>query len=434
MNTSSSLVAAAVLSAALACTDAASLGAQSLASQVARAPDGMVRMQLDSRPGVCGNGRDLVGYRNAIFASNFQSFGRWESDDCVPGPLRVSLTVAGGEVTQLRTQVGGQWSATQSRVTDLGTVSSSDASAYFFSLVPRLERASGKDRLLVPAVLANDAPVMEPLLAIVRDSRRTDGTRRQAVHWLGLFGDAGVIPDLVRFARGEVDEDGDDEPGGLAASAMAALGMLDGGIGVPALIELASGGGPGTRHNAVLWLGQSEDPRARAKLHRVIEDESETIRVRKHAIFSLTHGADIPPSEFAYLRALYSRASSDELKEAIIQGMQADEADGGPWLVERALDARESVKLRKNALFWAGQRKATPTAELVRVYREAGDAGVREHALFVLSQRDDSPATDALLRIARADGDIRMREKALFWLGQKDDPRVRQLIADLVLN
>ena len=43
-------------------------------------------------------------------------------------------------------------------------------------------------------------------------------------------------------------------------------------------------------------------------------------------------------------------------------------------------------------------------------------------------------ATDALLAIVRDDKDTRMRGKALFWLAQKDDPRVKKLIADLVLK
>jgi HEAT repeat protein len=107
---------------------------------------------------------------------------------------------------------------------------------------------------------------------------------------------------------------------------------------------------------------------------------------------------------------------------------------GGRWLIERALDRRESSKVRKSALFWAGQREATPTAELIRVYREAAELDLREHAIFVLSQRQDDAATDALLRIAREDPDTRMRGKALFWLAQKDDPRVKKLIADLLLR
>src|ERR671914_1989685 len=162
--------------------------AQAVASRVAQAPDGVVRLQVDSRMGVCGNGRDVVGYRNAIFARNFQSIGgHWNDSRCVPGPLRVTLTVADGQVTQVRTQVGGAWRATDSRVTDLGTVPPDQASSYFFSLVPRLESGSSKDRTLLPAVLANDAPVIQRLLTLARDERRAEHTRRQAILWIGLL-------------------------------------------------------------------------------------------------------------------------------------------------------------------------------------------------------------------------------------------------------
>jgi HEAT repeat protein len=408
----------------------------SLASAVAQAPDGVVRVQFDSRVGVCGNGRDVVGYRNALFARNFQSIGRWIDARCVPGPLRVTLSVSDGRVTQIQTQVGGAWPSTSSRVTDLGVVPSREAAAYFFSLVPRLETGSGKDRLLLPAVLADDGEVIAPLLAIARDASRAEHTRRQAVQWLGLLGDASVIPALVAFSREDVDDDGSDKAGkkGLGSTAMAALSTLDGDVGVPALIDLARSGSVGTRRNAVFWLGQTDDPAARRMLHTVIEDPNEAGRVRSHAIFALGHGGDTPASEFEYLRSVYPRLDDHELKEAVFHAMTQDETAGGRWLIERAHDEREPTKLRRSALFWAGQRDATPTADILGVYRDAGDLGLREHAIFVLSQREDEAATNALIRIAREDGDTRMRGKALFWLAQKDDPRVKKLIADLLLR
>lgn len=426
-----------IIAASLAVLAISTLGAQpSLASRVAQAPDGVVRMQFDGRVGVCGDGRDVVGYRNALFARNFQSIGRWSDRRCVAGPLRVTLTVADRQVTRVQTQVAGSWPTTDSRVTDLGVVPSRDASAYFFSLVPRLETASGKDRLLLPAVLADDAEVIAPLLALARDGARANNTRRQAVQWLGLLGDATVIPALVEFARNDVDDEGNDKGSkkGLGSTALAALGTLDGDIGVPALIGLARDRNMGTRRNAVFWLGQNGDPRARRMLHTVIGDASEDSRVRSHAIFSLSQGGDTPESEFAYLRSIYPRLEGDKLKEAVFQGMMQDEGAGGRWLIERARDAGESTRYRRSALFWAGQRAATPTADLVGVYRDARDSELREHAIFVLSQRQDDPATDALIEIARHDGDTRMRGKALFWLAQKHDPRVNKLIADLVLK
>jgi hypothetical protein len=309
--------------------------AQTLASRVAAAPDGDVRMEFASRPGTCGDGRDIVGYRNALFSRNFQTFGHWSGVRCVAGPLRVTLVKSDRQVWAVRTQVGGSWDRVNTPVTDLGVVSPSEAAAYVFTLVPRLESASKKDRLLLPAVLAEDAPVLEPLLKIARDEARGTYLRQHAVTWLGLLGDMSVVQPLMEMARNERGTDKSVE-----GSALFALSVLEGDAGV--------------------------------------------------------------------------RAAS--------------------WLIERAQDERENTELRKNALFWSGQRDETPTALLVRVYREARPTSLREHAIFVLSQRRDNEAIEALLNIAREEKDKDLRGKALFWLAQKDDVRVRQLIADLILK
>ena len=110
--------------------------------------------------------------------------------------------------------------------------------------------------------------------------------------------------------------------------------------------------------------------------------------------------------------------------------MGQDGTTGSAWLIERARDTREPFKLRKNALFWAGQTESTPTQSLVSFYRAVPERDLREHAIFVLSQRKDEAALNELLRIARDDNDRALRGKALFWLGQKDDPRVERLISE----
>ena len=425
-----------------AATATSALAQTTLAQRVSNAPDGVAHVQFAARPGTCGDGKDMVGYRKALFAESFQSIGDWDAPDCHPGPMRVAVSVAKGKVTRVKTSVGGNWQRTSERVTDLGVVSSSEAATYFFALVPQIEGSDRKSRVLLPAVLADDPAAVPRLIALARDDSRIQDTRRQAVQWIGLLGDAKVVPVLVDFARaggarptGEDIDENDEAPGkkGLATAAMAALSMLEGGVGVPALIDLARNGSSGARASAVFWLGQSGDPRAYATLHSVIENGREDDRVRAHAIFSLANG-DRPESEFAYLRAIYPRLSSDKLKESVFQGMGGDETAGAAWLIGKAQDNNESLKLRKSALFWAGQRKLTPTKDLVAVYRSASEPSLREHAIFVLSQRDDDAAITELMRISREDSDKKMRARALFWLGQKDDPRVTKMIGDRVLR
>lgn len=411
-----------------------------LAARVSSAPDGVVRLTYASRPGTCGDGGDVIGYRKALFAENFQSIGNWNSPNCAPGPVRVSISVSSGRITRVRTVVGDSFPRTSERVTDLGMVSPVDAASYFFSIVPQAERASGnRSRALLPAVLANAGDVIPQLTSLARDDSRVSDTRHQAILWMGLLGDERVIPTLVEFARGggagpvgqDIDEDAKPGKKGLGQAAMAALSEMDNGIGVPALIELSRDGSAATRSSAVFWLGQSRDPRAFAALHRVIENASEDDRVRAHAVFSLGQGANDDPSQIKYLQSIFPRASS-RMKEQIFLTMGQEKSGSYAWLLEKARDRNESVDVRKKALFWAGQNDETPTRDLAAAYRSADDESFKEHAIFVLSQRRDEAAFDELMRIAQSDPDRRMRSKAMFWLGQSNDPRVAKMIADKI--
>ena len=409
-------------------------GQGSVSQRIVGVRDGVVRMQYDSRAGVCGDGKSMISYHAAMFARDFSGFGRMSDRRCVTGPMRVSLVMSNGRVTQAQTQVGGAWPALGEPVTDLGVVPAREAASYFFAHIREMESMSSRDRLLLPAVLA-DADVMEPLLATARDEKHTTRTRRQAIQWLGLLGDASTVPVLVSFTRGATDPADDSRDSeSLSSSATSALSMLEDGVGVPALVLLARNGSTSVRRNAVFWLAQNGDPRGLKVIHMVIEDTKEDERVRKHAIFSLGNNDEVPASEREYLRSMFGRLDSDALKESVLQAMANGQSENGAWLLARANDSRESVKVRKSALFWAGQRETTSTADLVNAYHAMNERALQDQAIFVISQRDDDAAINALMKIARDDPDAKMRSKALFWLAQKNDPRAAKLIGELVLK
>lgn len=52
---------------------------------------------------------------------------------------------------------------------------------------------------------------------------------------------------------------------------------------------------------------------------------------------------------------------------------------------------------------------------------------IRSHAIFVLSQLPDSAGIPALMDVVRHGQGMQVRKEALFWLGQKDDPRVVEI-------
>jgi len=226
----------------------ARLEAQTLAQRVAGGGDGTVRLSFAARRGVCGNGG------HSITILNDDEHGEWESD-CTPGPVRMSLRVSGGRVTEAHTYVGGRWRPPQGATTDLGTVSATQAAADLLKLA---ERASGgADDLITGATLADSAVVWPDLLRLARREDLPIKTRRQAVFWLGqAAGDAATrgLDSITTDERGDLE---------VRKQAVFALSQRPTDEGVPALIRVVRTSPSGElRKSALFWLGQSDDPRA----------------------------------------------------------------------------------------------------------------------------------------------------------------------------
>ncbi|HEV7590967.1 MAG TPA: HEAT repeat domain-containing protein [Longimicrobium sp.] len=188
---------------------------------------------------------------------------------------------------------------------------------------------------------------------------------------------------------------------------------------------------PEIQEKAVFALSQHRSPRAAQLLRTYAEREGAPENVREKAIFWI--GQRSTPENAAYLRAMFGRLRDDELKKKVLFSLSQMRGQGNErWILNVALDAGQPVEVRKQALFWASQA-GVPLAEVVGLYDRLRDADLREHLIFVLSQRmRDAAAMDKLIEIARHDPDRRMREKALFWLGQSRDPRALRALSEVI--
>jgi len=236
------------------------LQAQSLERRVSAAPDGSVRFSFAAKPGVYGNGRNMISWDCDKGNCRNQVNGDWEDREnwnspCDSGPVRVALQKTSGRITDLRVYVGGEWRPNTS-ATDLGTVSTKDATSYLLGLALR-DESRASEKAIFPAVLADSVTVWPDLLKIAKADNVTRKTRRSAVFWLGqAAGDAATkgLTDLV------ADGDADHE---VRESAVFALSQRPSDEGVPALIRIAKENkDPDLRRKAIFWLGQSDDPRA----------------------------------------------------------------------------------------------------------------------------------------------------------------------------
>ena len=184
---------------------------------------------------------------------------------------------------------------------------------------------------------------------------------------------------------------------------------------------------------AIFALSQQRGPRAAQALRAYAERADVPSDAREKAIFWLGQHQSAENAQF--LRGLYSRLADSELKEKVIFSLsQMGGADNMRWMLDSvALNEREPIESRKQALFWAGQTSGA-VGNLVALYDRVQNTEMREQLIFVYSQRREAAAVDKLFDIAKNERDRELRKKAIFWLGQSRDPRVPQFLQDLLTN
>src|SRR5690606_5393205 len=167
-------------------------------------------------------------------------------------------------------------------------------------------------------------------------------------------GTADVLVDLVR-------NDPDRE---VREQAIFWLSQVDGARAVDALEEILRTSRDETlQEKAVFALSQHRSPRSaellRAYAMRTDVDED----LRAQAIFWLGQSGG---QHSSFLREIYPRITSDELKEKLIFSIsqQKHSPANSEFLMEIALNRSEKAELRKQALFWANQTGAVSFARM----------------------------------------------------------------------
>jgi hypothetical protein len=244
---------------------AAPANSQALGRRIADAPDGKVRLEFAAKPDVCGHGSYISRGRNSTM--------NWDSDrsedveyteDCALSPVRLVLEKQAGQVSKLRTYVGGRWRAPVGTVTDLGKVSTREATDYLLSLVYAAPTQPAREAIF-PLTLADSVVIWPALMKIARDQSRPTGIRTQSVFWLSQIAGEAVTANLAELT-GEAALDRE-----IRKQAVFALSQRRGEEGVTALIQIArTNRDPEIRKNALFWLGQSHDPRALALFEEIL--------------------------------------------------------------------------------------------------------------------------------------------------------------------
>ncbi|MFL6214630.1 MAG: HEAT repeat domain-containing protein [Blastocatellia bacterium] len=194
------------------------------------------------------------------------------------------------------------------------------------------------------------------------------------------------------------------------------------------------------RQSAVFWLGQL--PGSHPYLGEVIRNEQEETELRKQAAFSFGISSD--PQAIATLQNIYGSINNREVKKQIIfaafvnKDHEGDEktrgSEEGTNFLIRVAESDSDIELKKQALFWIGQRAGQRSLDVLGKTVESDDADteVQKQAVFAISQRPKDEAVPLLIKIARTHAKPEVRKQAMFWLGQTGDPRALEFFKEVL--
>lgn len=405
---------------------AQAVSAQTVERRVSGAPDGNVTFHFASRADVCGDGRNYIR-ADDMWMGSFNDGVR--ASECQRGPIRVLLTRDGREILRISTFAGPV--ADEPGATNLGAVPAADAAAYLLGIAGRIDGRPGREAIM-PAALADSALVTRELLAIARNTDRSRELRRSALSWVvrrrgerGELTSDEVSRTLVAIARDE------NEVRTVRDQALSSLSRLESQSSLDALVSMTTGTSEAwLARRAVEMLANSGDPRAHEHLRSAAESSNLTEEARVAAITGLA-GSYATSRDAEYLRTLYTRVTSDRLREAIMTGIATI---GGKtsrdWIVAIARDGNAPIASRKRAVALADRLGLTAT-ELTSLYDTIEDNEVRASLISQLATNGTRVAQDKLVSIARNDPLLSNRRRAIQALGRFDDPRVKEVLREL---
>ncbi len=277
------------------------------------------------------------------------------------------------------------------------------------------------------ALLQMDAdralPILEKVLA--RRDACSVALRRKAVFLVSQKGNEKAADILLNAAKTDPDKE-------VRGQALFWLGQTNDERAVGMLEDVLKTSTDGElQDKAIFGLSQHNSDRAQQALRNAALNSSLPRDRREQAIFWLGQKRGGPNA--AFLRELYEKIDDASLKEKIIfSASQQKNPETRTWMLGVIANEKESVDLRKNALFWASQNRSVTMEELGKMYEQLRDREMKEQVIFAMSQRRDSDAIDRLLDIARNEKDKELRKKAIFWLSQSKDPRVAKFLEDLI--
>lgn len=285
------------------------------------------------------------------------------------------------------------------------------------------------ERLMVlDALLTMDSERALPTLkqVLARRDACSVTLRRKAVFLVSRKGSSETEDILLNTLRTDPDKE-------VREQAVFWLGQTNSEKSTTALLDLLRTSNDEELLGKVVFsLSQQRNTRASEALRDLARRADAPREVRGQAIFWLGQRSQSADEAVKFLSELYGTLNDAELKEKTLFAISQRKTTAAQrFITNIALDAKESLDLRRSAIFHAGQAGLS-IADMRQIYRTADDAEIKEQVIFAISQKRTAEALDVLMEVASSDSSRDMRSKAIFWIGQSKDPRAAEFLLKLL--
>jgi len=221
---------------------------------------------------------------------------------------------------------------------------------------------------------------LKSLQEIAKKHKNTQ-VRSEAIFWLGQMP---ANPELAMILKEFILKDPVLE---VQKKAVFALAQFSSELSEKELIEVARKHPQmEIRSEAIFWLGQnSSSDKVYEALKEFALNDNEP-KIQKKAIFAL------------------AQLETDKSLESLID----------------IAKKHQNIEARKEAVFWMGQRKASPRIfeTLKNLALNDPNQEVQKKAIFSLAQYSEKESKEFLMSIAREHDDIAIRKETISWIGQ----------------
>ena len=227
-----------------------------------------------------------------------------------------------------------------------------------------------------------------------------------------------------------ISPDCDIDGGGLAVHWLTGVNPAESVALLTSFVgDLRRGDGEPSGRGALTAIALHRDAAALAALRRFVAARQPR-ELRKQAAFWLA--AARGREGFETIRGLLNDADPAFRTELTFPVYVSKEPEAADVLVRMAR-SDESPKVRRQALFWLGQKAgAAAIATLEGAIENDPDTEVKKRAVFALSQMPKDEGVPRLMEVARTHRNPEVRRQAMFWLGQSNDPRALAFFEEIL--